>query len=238
MHLTKTVVFIALLIYMGVPGHLQAEERKFCNLDTEILGSDTGWELAKDKNNIKVYLRETDLSPVKVFRTVTELEVDFHRLVAMVWDGESYPDWLYLVNEVEILAEVSDTQQYTYTIHNAMWPVKKRDYISLRQIYQDQKTLAVTVETCLAKDYMPKKKGLVRIPFIYCYGTMTPIGNGKVKLLYEVLVDAGGWLPKWVIEFYQPIVGYITFRNIQKKLPLEKYKDVRFDFLKYPDEGA
>ena len=81
-----------------------------------------------------------------------------------------------------------------------------------------------------------EKKGHIRIPLLTGYGKMTPLENGKTELVYEVLVDVGGWVPKWIVNFYQANTAYITFQNLRKLLPLEKYKDVRFSFIKYPDD--
>ncbi len=214
----------------------QAEERLICNLPRSDLGGEKNWTLEKDKKGIKVYLRKTSKSPVRIFRGVSVFDVKFNELVALIWDGERYVDWLLLCDEAKLLEVVSDTEQYLYTANKPVFPVKKRDSVCHRQIFQDPETLAVTVEMCLADGYIPEKKGNVRIPLLFGYGKIVPVSEGKTKLIYEVLVDVGGWVPKWVIDFYQADIAYITFRNLVKKMiPLDKYSDVYYDFIKYPN---
>lgn len=230
------LLFVVFFISLAFVTGSLAEERKICGQDPSVLGGDEGWTLEKEGEGIQIYLRKTSISPIKVFRGVSEFDVEFSRMVALIWDGEAYTDWLLLCNEAKLLDEVNDTEQYLYTMNQPMWPVKKRDNICHRTIFQDPETLAVTIEMCLDKDYIPEKKGRIRVPFLTGYGKMTPLENGKTELVYEVLVDVGGWVPNWIINFYQANTAYITFQNLKKLLPLEKYKDVRYGFIKYPEE--
>ncbi len=229
-----SIVMVVLLISFS--SLVQAEERLICDMPRSDLGGDEGWKLAKDKKGIKVYLRKTSLSPVRIFRGVAEFDVEFDRLVSLVWDGSRYTDWILLCDGTELLEEVSDTEQYLYTVNKPIWPVKKRDNVYHRKIFQDPETLAVTLQMCGVDGYLPEKKGYVRIPLLVGYAKVTPLSNGKVELIYEVLVDVGGWIPKWVIDYYQANIAYITLRRIQKMIPLEQYKDERYGFLKYPNE--
>jgi hypothetical protein len=71
---------------------------------------------------------------------------------------------------------------------------------------------------------------------MYGYGKITPISKNKTELVYEVLVDVGGMVPKWIVNYYQGNIAYITFRNLIKKMmPLTAYEGVKYDFIKYPD---
>jgi hypothetical protein len=213
----------------------KAEKRLLCNLPPADLGGDEGWELAKDKKGIKVYLRKTSLSPIRIFRGVATFDADFGQMVALIWDGERYVEWLLLCDEAKLLEVVSDTEQYLYTVNKPM-VIRKRDSACHRQIFQDPKTLAVTVEMCNAEGYIPEKKGYIRLPVMYGYGKITPISKHKTELVYEVLVDVGGMVPKWIVNYYQGNIAYITFRNLIKKMmPLTAYEGVKYDFIKYPD---
>ncbi len=229
------ILFFAVFFCLIGSGLLQAEERLVCNLPPADLGGDEGWELVKDKKGIKVYLRKTSLSPIRIFRGVSTFDADFGQMVALIWDGERYVEWLLLCNEAKILEVVSDTEQYMYTVNKPM-VIRKRDSATHRMISQDPDTLAVTVEMCNAVGYIPEKKGYIRLPIMYGYGKIIPISKNKTKLVYEVLVDVGGWVPKWIINYYQGNIAYITFRNLIKKMmPLTAYEGVKYDFIKYPD---
>lgn len=232
------LALVVLFICFGISGLSQAQDELICGQDPSILGGEKGWELAKDKDGIKVYLRQTPLSPIRAFKGVAEVDVDFSRLVALIWDGEGYIDWLILCNESKLLNTESDTEQILYTMNKPPWPVKKRDNILHRTISQDPETLAVTIQMCLLNDYLPEKKGHVRVPLLTGYGKITPLGNGKAELIYEVLVDVGGAIPKWIQNFCVVNTPYATIQNIRKMLPLDKYRGVKYGFLKYPEGNA
>lgn len=233
---SSLLLFLAGFICLSISfTSVNAENRLICGQDNTVLAGEEGWKLVQGKDDINVYLRKTPISPIKVFKGVMELDIEFSRLVALIWDGEGYTNWLMLCSEAELLEVVSDTEAYLYTMNQPMWPVKKRDNICHRTIYQDPETLAVTVETCLAEDYIPEKKGRVRVPLLMGYGKVTPLENGKVELIYEVLCDVGGWIPAWIINYYAVNTPYTTFQNLKKMLPLDKYKDVRYSFITYPN---
>ncbi len=229
------ILFSILVFNLVVLGNTAAEERFFCDQINEIQDADEDWELAKDEAGIKVYTRKTLLSPIKVFRGVMEIDVDFSRLVALIWDDQSYIDWLVLCSGVKRLNMLSETEQIIYVTNALPWPLLNRDAVMNRTISQDPETLAVTVEMCLIPDYMSHQEGYVRVPLLAGYGKMTPLKNGKVELIYEVLVDAGGKVPTWIQNFGVVETPHYTLNKIKKLLPLEKYKDVRYGFITYPE---
>ncbi len=231
MRRVKAGVILLLLLFVCIAGASHTPVIKVCGRDLSALGGEKGWKLVKDKNGIKVFLRKTSLSPIKVFRGVMEVETEMNRLVGVLWDGENYTKWLVLCNEAKFLKIYSETEQILYTMNKPPWPVSKRDSICHRRIYQDPATKSVYVEMCGIPNFVPERKGRIRVPLLTGYGKLTPLGDGKVELVYEVLVDPSGMIPDWVVNFTVVNTPFSTLQNLQRMLPLEEYKDFDMSFI-------
>jgi hypothetical protein len=237
----KKILLIILVCFLtlSLTGKPEANSDKMlCGHDTSILRGDEGWKLIKDNHGIRVYKRNIPILDGHMwsFRGVAVLDAEFSRLVALVWDTEDYKEWVWGADEVKCVKKVSETEEYYYFLTKLTFPLKSRDRVDHRTIYQDTKTLAVVMEGCSDSGYIPKKKGIIRMPFVAVYAKITPLGNGKVELIYEAVADVGGWVPDWAVNLFTANISYWTFRRIQELLPLEKFKDVKFTWLKLPGE--
>jgi hypothetical protein len=71
------------------------------------------WILAKEKNGIKVYTRESKDSPVKEFKAVTTFETNFLTIEKTLLNIKSYPMWYDMV-----LSRVSEAFSTHFRIAN------------------------------------------------------------------------------------------------------------------------
>ncbi len=224
----KRLLIIFLLSIMFMVNYSPARD---CDKVDSVIGGDEGWKLKKNKNGIKVYLRKTSISTAYTFRGVVELEANLETVVGLIWDGERYTDWLVLCNESKFIEVISETEQILYTMNEPVWPIAKRDSICRRKIFQDPETKSVTVEMCGIPEYIPVRKGRVRIPVLMGYGKVTPKEDGKVELVYEVLIEPGGWIPNGLANLLVVNVPFRTLRNIQDMMPLKKYQGTDISFI-------
>lgn len=205
-----------------------------------------GWQLMKDKKGIKVYQRKTSLTPINVFKGVAELETDLKTLVAFLMDVYKFPSWIELCNSIEFLEPVNeDTDKidqvhyYLYSINRPPWPVKPRDNVIYTIVAQDSKTLTLRIKSISMPDSIPHKKGFVRCPLLMVEWKLKPLDRGHTELAFEVIIDAGGWIPAWVINFYAVNGPYTTILNIRKQIPFDKkYKEKQIKWLKIPTEHS
>ncbi len=204
---------------------------KVCDQERSVLGGDEGWELVKDKKGIKVFLRKTPLSPVKVFKSNMTLDVNLATVFGFLYDEQRYVDWMILCNKVEVLDFISKEEQIIYIVNKPPWPVSKRDGIMRRKIYRDPSDGSIYLEMCSMPTFIPEKKGHVRVPLMIGYGKMRPISDNKVEITYEILVDPGGWVPKWLVNMQVVATPYFTLRNMQKLAPFKGYEGSDLSFI-------
>ena len=201
-----------------------------------------GWQLMKDKKGIKVYQRKTSLTPINALKGVAVLEADLKTLVAFLMDVYKFPSWIDLCNSIEFLEPVNEdvdkvdqVQYYLYIINRPPWPVRPRDNVIYTIATQDSKTLTLRIKSISMPDSIPHRKGFVRCPLLMVEWKLKPLDMEHTELAFEVIIDAGGWIPAGVINFYAVNTPYTTILNIRKQIPFDKrYRQKQIKWLKTP----
>ncbi len=227
---------IILLMIVSIAGLSQAEDVSktidWTLWEKVFAAKEKNWKLIKDKKGIKVWSRSVDISPIKSFKGVTEFETSVSALTALMFDTEYLTSWMELTDFAEVIKLVGKTEMYRYTINKPPWPVNPRDACSVLKGYYYPETGAVFMRVQQTPDLLPRNKKYIRIPIIMGYYKIVPKLNGKVEFTFEAIVEMGGWLPKWIINFWLAEVPHGTFRSIQGAMPLDRYKNYKYDFKK------
>ena len=250
MRCRKFVLVVVCLFMFGMTHPASSQEKNEDNdeiakqfkIYDETMGGDQGWTLAKDKKGIKVYHRKVNITPIKVFKGIAELETDLTTLFAFLLDVHRFPSWIVMCHYVEVLKstgedadEIDQVVYHVYTVNKPPWPVKPRDNVLYVITTQDPETLTLRVKGFALPDYIPHKKGLVRLPLLMIEMKFTPLDNGNTEFTFETVADVGGWIPDWVINVYSVQIPYMTIQNVRKLMPFEeKYKQKKIKWLKVP----
>jgi ribosome-associated toxin RatA of RatAB toxin-antitoxin module len=185
------------------------------------------WELARDKNGIKVYTHSIDGSSFKAYRGVMEVSASLASLIALVDDISACPDWIHTCKEGRLLQRMSSEETYTYTVNQAPWPVQDRDAVVRNTRVRDPDNQSVTITITGVPDYIPREKGLVRVKMIQGFWRFIPVENNRVQVLYQVHNDPGGNLPSWLVNSVVVSQPYRTLLNMKEMLTLPKYRDAK-----------
>ena len=89
----------------------------------------TDWVLKKDKNQIKVYLRNLDYNSQQ-YRAETIVEADINSVSSHILDFNNSFKWMYKLKSSKILSKKSDSLFYVYFTVKMNWPLKNRDLVS------------------------------------------------------------------------------------------------------------
>lgn len=198
-----------------------------------LAGNSNAWELAKTDatNGIEVYIRQVAGSNFKAYRACMRIQTSLSSLIALVDDIAAYPLWIDTCVEGRVLKRLSATETYCYTVNSAPWPVCDRDAVVYNRISQDPENHQVTIRIRGVPEYIPPKKGLVRVKMIDGFWEFTPMGEGFVKVVYQVHNDPGGGLPSWLVNSVAITQPYKTILNMKKIIGRPKYQGVRYDFI-------
>lgn len=184
-----------------------------------------GWDLAKDEDGIKVWLRDVAGSDMQEYRGVTDAKCRLASLVAMLKDPAGYPDWLHNATRGEMVKTESESIAYPHVYFGMPWPTDDRDMVFKAEVSQDPQTLAVRVKMTATPDLVPEVPDYVRIPVSSGGYLFTPKEGGKVEIDYQLHVEPGGSLPGWLVNALAVDTPFNSLKHMRDLAAGTKYKD-------------
>ena len=194
---------------------------------TTWLQAENPWNLSKEEDGIQVYVRNTSGSAVKSFKGSMTVKTSLSSLVAVFDDAPSYPRWLHNCKSARTLKDVSDHEAYNYVVTAMPWPVANRDTIIHSQLTQNKSSKQVQVKLLAEPNYLKPKRGIVRIKTMVGRWVLTPVSKGKINVVYEMSVDPGGNIPKWLVNAMAVDLPFYTLQKIRKIVREAKYANAK-----------
>jgi ribosome-associated toxin RatA of RatAB toxin-antitoxin module len=189
------------------------------------------WQLSKDEEGIQVHVRNTSATGVKSFKGSMTINSRLNSIVALIEDTESYPRWLHNCKKANTLKKAGNNQVYNYIVTKMPWPVADRDAIVHSTHTQNNSTKQVLIELASEPNLAKRQPGLVRITTLLGQWRLTPLKHNQVNVIYEMNVDPGGNIPKWLVNAMAvdlPLYTLKKFRNVVKEA---KYVNAKVDKL-------
>ena len=84
---------------------------------------------------------------------------------------------------------------------------------------------AIIVDEWNESQFIPEEKGHVRIPRNISQSVAIPLGDGRVRTIWQGHNEPGGWLPAWVVNWTVKSVFLESARAGKIRLETQKLKD-------------
>jgi START domain len=173
----------------------------FLNLGSALTAQNHApWKFRHDRNGVQVYTRKDSTTGILELKLRTEAQAKLSQLVALTNDVPNLKTWAYRLKDAYIVRKVSDNEGYLYMLSDFPSPFSDRDVILHFVIKQDPNTKQVVSSSQSAYNFIPENKGIVRVKIIETKWTFTPLGDGKVRLEYQIKSDPAGSIPKWLVN--------------------------------------
>lgn len=203
-----------------------------CLLLPSIVVNAANWKLTKESNGIQVFTRPISGTSLKAFKGVVSIPARLTSIVTTINDTSVYPYLFHGTESAKELKKVNDAESYKYVVTELPWPAQSRDSIIHSVIKQDKKSKTIQITMRGVPKYIPSKPGLVRIQKMTGRWLLVPEKNKKsIKVIYEMNVDPGGNLPKWLVNNMSVDLPFITLANLRDIVRRAKYKNVRRSFI-------
>ena len=193
-------------------------------LTVPIFGAEDKWYLEKEEDNIQVFVSETKGLAVKSFRGVVTVNSSLNSVLSVIADASSYPRWLHNCKSAETIKRVGENEIYNHIVTNMPWPVTDRDSVMHSIKTQDILTKQVTIRFFAKPEMIDKLPNTVRITKIHGLWELTPLLNGQLKIIYQMSVDPGGSIPKWLVNSLAVDIPYYTLKNLSRIAKETQYK--------------
>ena len=158
----------------------------------------TEWELKRDKNNIKVYLREKN-SLTQEYLAETIIESDLKSIYEIIIDYDTSHEWMYKLESSKIIKKETENLLYVYFTVNMNWPLKKRDLVSDVKITQGEDYIIIDLNS--VPDYIEKDDNYIRIVDTRSVWNLSKITSDKTKVTLQSYAVIDG-LPSFITDLF------------------------------------
>ena len=189
------------------------------------------WILSSEKDDMKVYFRESSDSKVKELKFTFTVNSTLSAIVSVLDDVENYSKWVYKLDNSKILKKVNENEMFYYNLMDFPWPLSDRDMIGYSRTFQNPNTKIVTSHTLGRASYLDEKEDIVRIKTVEIKYIMKPNNNGSVTIDYYLKSDPAGNLPSWLVNLALEHGPTETIKEFRKLLASEPYKSASVPYI-------
>ena len=218
---------LLLVLFASASASDQAPARTLEQLDDE-------WRLVSDRKGIRVYMRHDDDSRMKTFRGVMGLKLDDeYSLVALLNDYDAIPRWLHFVDGAEEFDRDGPlNRKLRFTTH-LPWPLRNREAILEAFVIErmDQQEESVMVYFENRPDSLPDNPDYIRFPEMEALFGGVRQENGELEMIYQVVLDPGGYIPAWLINVLMRDAPYYTLDRLRRIIQRDEYQGHYFDYV-------
>ena len=158
----------------------------------------TDWVLKKDKNQIKVYLRNLDYNSQQ-YRAETVVESDINSVSSYILDFNNSFKWMYKLKSSKILSKKSDSLFYVYFTVKMNWPLKNRDLVS--DVIVSKTENKVIIELNSVPGYMEINPNFERIKDTKSVWKIEYLTKNKTKVSLQSYAVIEG-IPTFISDFF------------------------------------
>ena len=133
--------------------------------------------------------------------------------------------------KTEILEKKNPHNWMLYSQTKVPWPVSDRDIITKSHLTQDTVTKVVTIRSEALPEYLPKDTEHVRVPYAISQWRFIPQKRGLVKIIFTLEIDAGGSVPRWLVNMTATKGPYQTIRKLRSEVRRKKYRDANLPYI-------
>jgi len=190
------------------------------------------WEKITESDGIIVYARTTSKSSVYEIRAMGIVNAPVAVLEAVIRDDDAKIEYGERGTEafrVDIPAlESSKDTYYIYIKIGMPWPFYDRDGVARVRYMIDQATGALLVQVQnISTDFKREDHFVLRVPIAEAKWILTPLGENKTEMVYQILVDPGGYIPAFLVNMYSKDMAIKTIEDIRKFVRTDRYKNAK-----------
>lgn len=179
------------------------------------------WELAKEKDGIIVFTRESPESPVKEFKAATIIEVEIEEIELILKDFRSYVHWYDHCKKAELISKEPDGSLTYYMEYNMPFPFSNRD--AVLSLNSEEETEQVEIKIMRKAGILDEKEGVVRMPVSEGSWRLIKIDQSKTRIEHRFKGDPAGNIPAGIANLFL-VAGPVNTLGSLKKFALARVK--------------
>jgi hypothetical protein len=178
----------------------------------------TGWKLARNENNIKVYTAKNESSGFKEVKVETVMEGTLQKLMAFLMDVGSNKHWVYNTKRTQLIRSNGTNEVLYYAETKLPWPFENRDMVINMSFDLNTSNNTLKILAIGMPDSLPEKSGIVRIKKFRAVWDVKYDGANSIMINYFISVNPGGNISPFISNMFVTKGPYESFSNLSKAL--------------------
>ncbi|HIN39460.1 MAG TPA: hypothetical protein EYM84_04230 [Flavobacteriales bacterium] len=193
--------------------------------------SEDTWELKKDEENIKVFVRNYKNTNLLEFKAETEISSRISCLISVIHNIDEATLLFAASKKAELIKKIDEKEWIIWSFIDVPFPFDDRDMVARMKLTQDIDSKIVTIDISGEPDYIPERSKKVRIPLVDGSITYIPIDKNTTKVIYQNVTDPGGLMPAWLINMGVIKAPFETLQNYKRLAEKEIHQNAVYDFI-------
>lgn len=173
-----------------------------------------GWKILSKERGITVSVREEPGRELPTFRGEGIIEGELLLILAIVLDAPGAMEWAEGADEVRLVREIDPRTHILYTRTDTPWPVSDRDMYTKRvtEVVRPGEEYRLHLE-CQKGE--AERKGVIRVTDCESHFVLRRVDDNHTLIEYQVNIDPGGSIPKFLIRWASKKVPFDTLVNLE-----------------------
>ena len=189
----------------------------FC-FPADLIAQDTSsWQKVRDEDGIQLYTAKIGDTAINKVKAIAVIDASLGRIVAVLNDVQRYPTWVPYLGEAKVLKRYSEDDLLVYSLFNAPWPVRDRDYVYRVQIDRQPNRVIYSMQT-EQSELMPEQKHAVRAILIESRYELIALNDNQTRMELVFHTDPRGSLPVWIINIVHKAIPFDAVKGLRRQM--------------------
>ena len=176
------------------------------------------WQLRLNKEEILVYTRRVENSPIVEFKANVIVNEPLEKVVRFFEDEKNMTNWYYQCVRAEVVRKKSIGEKMFYFVINLAWPVSDRDCVFNQIKSLDSGSGAVSYTLCALPDDLPKQRGKIRVLSLNATWRFTPLKGGRTEIYFQQHRNPGGSIPALLVNKLSVEIPFNCLKNLRQMI--------------------
>lgn len=173
------------------------------------------WILKKDQEGIHVYTRKVSGSAFLEYKANIIVDVPISKVILLFEDDVKVSLWFYQGDRADFIGQPDDLRRVYYFIAKLPWPISARDAVFERTKMKDPVSGGIRYTLISLPDWVPRKKGVVRVIHLNASWYFIPLRNGRTEIYFQQYSIPEGFIPPFIANQLIIDVPFYSLRNFR-----------------------
>lgn len=177
-------------------------------------------KLAKEGDGIQVYKEKKAQDRLDRIIAQTLIPSNYMDVMCLIKNYKNHHKWVYANYGAAIIDSIDTKHWIYYGMSETPWPFQDRDVVTEVELMVIPEENSVFIHSVANAALKPASPEMVRVVLLDSKWKLTKISQDSTLVELDLIMDAGGGVPKWLIRLFSANGPFNTFKNMKEELKL------------------